>query len=89
MKKEHVERAREELNCLLNLMNGSQFPGRAHAVRRGIESALAETNRALARPRWLEVLFSVPRWLGVLFSVPRWLEILFSIFGKKQERGQA
>ncbi len=30
-----------------------------------------------------------PRWLGVLFSVPRWLEILFSIFGKKQERGQA
>jgi len=79
MKKEHVERAREELNCLLNLMNGSQFPGRAHAVRRGIESALAETNRALAMPRWLEVLFSVPRWL----------EILFSIFGKKQERGQA
>ena len=79
MKRQHAEKSREELNCLLNLMNGSQFPGRAHAVRRGIESALAETNRALARPRWLEVLFSVPRWL----------EILFSIFGKKQERGQA
>ena len=59
MKKEHVERAREELNCLLNLMNGPQFPGRAHAVRTGIENALAEANRVLARPRWLEMLFSI------------------------------
>ena len=77
MKKEHVERAREELNRLLNLMNGSQFPGRAHAVRRGIESALAETNRALARPRWLEALARAA------------MAIYGSIFGKKQERGQA
>lgn len=73
MKRQHVEKSREELNCLLNLMNGSQFPGRAHAVRRGIESALAETNRALARPRWLEVLMAIYCY----------------IFGKKQERGQA
>ena len=77
MKKEHVGRAREELNCLLNLMNGSQFPGRAHAVRRGIESALAETNRALARPRWLEALARAA------------MAIYCYIFGKKQERSQA
>lgn len=63
MKRQHVEKSREELNCLLNLMNGSQFPGRAHAVRRGIESALAETNRALAPPDWLYPLRVVLRFI--------------------------